>query len=348
MNVKKHQEKPLRNDMRQGVILSSLLLFAFALSIIKINISVGLTILSFTAVILFFIPYILMVNPTLIKVLRQTHFDQSRIHFFALGVLFLSLQLYALFSGQFQYTFFIITLLWIAGSGILITFYYKSEQTFLLGLLMVLWLWLPIEFGIFTTVTIPPIQSLLQPTTYIGLLMLIYTFAVIARFDMGLTFRLKGDEWRIIILQFLVLFFICMILALPLGAISLTKRMPEFLDMLIKLITIFFLTALPEEILFRGVFYRLILGKFQGRKYAVGKAMVLSSVLFGLAHANNKMLPLMDIHLGQMTWQLPWALILLSTVTGFFYCFVFIRTKKVTAAAVLHLLVNWVFVVFFN
>jgi membrane protease YdiL (CAAX protease family) len=106
---------------------------------------------------------------------------------------------------------------------------------------------------------------------------------------------------------------------------------------------------LPEELLFRGVVYKLLVKQFQGKKWAVGNAMIVSSLIFGLTRGNSATPPYWDLSFGNFgIWHFPWAYVLLSSVAGYFYALVFIRTQKITAAAILHLLVDWTWLIFFH
>ena len=111
-----------------------------------------------------------------------------------------------------------------------------------------------------------------------------------------------------------------------------------------RFLLIYFLNALPEELLFRGAIQNLIQQRF-GRSW---KTLAVAAIIFGLAHINNPVAPFLKIDVGSFTWNIPWVYVLLATIAGFFYCFVFIRTKKITAAAAIHLLVDWVWYAFFN
>ncbi len=348
MNIKSHQKAPLQQDFRIGIILTALLALMFGLFLVQVRISAALTILSFVAFLVFVSPYTLMGNLTLIKVLRSD-FEANPNRFVPiLAGLWGLAQLYALLSGQFDFYNAALSIAWLAPLVVLVRQLPNRPIPDLLDWVIVLILWLPIEFGLFSGIGIPPARAQIGPLMLIGLVFLIYTFLVVRKFEVGFTYRLKGEDVRLVVLNFLLFFFIAIIIGSLTGFITLARHIPPVSEMLIRAFAIFFFIALPEELLFRGVMYKLLLKQFQGNPKAVGKALVLSSVIFGLAHGNNANPPFFDLTLGTFVWQVPWAYILLATIAGLFYGWVFIRTKKITAAALLHFLVDWVWFAFLS
>ncbi len=225
----------------------------------------------------------------------------------------------------------------------------KFKTPSLFDYLFVLLLWLPIEFGLLNDLDLPPGSGFLSPMNLMALSILIFAYLVIRQFDIGYSFRLKGEDIRIVILDFLLFFLIAVIIGMITGFLHISERIPDFGNIFARFAAIFFFIAIPEELLFRGVIYRLLLKQFHGKPYAVGKALVISSLIFGLAHGNNAVPPFLNISFGALgVWHVPWVYILLAAIAGVFYGLVFIRTKKIIAAAVLHLLVDWTWFVFFN
>lgn len=348
MNIKEHQKAPLQRDFKIGVVLVALLALMFGLYLVQVRISGLMTVLSFVAFLGFMSPYVLFGNPTLIKVLRDD-LPAPPQRFYGIVAAFWGLaQVYAIASGQFEASQALLSALWLGGLSLLVRALPQRPLPHLLDLAVVLLFWLPIEFGLVAGIRIPPVNGQVDVFMPLGLALLIYTYVVIRQFDVGFTYRLKGDDIRIVVLNFLMFFFIAMIIGALTGFISLARHMPPASEMLISAFAIFFFIALPEELLFRGVIYKLLVKQFQGKPRAVGKALLVSSVIFGLAHGNNANPPFFDVSLGGVTWQVPWAYIILATIAGLFYGWIFIRTQKITVAAVLHLLVDWVWATFFS
>ncbi|MBN1478725.1 CPBP family intramembrane metalloprotease [candidate division KSB1 bacterium] len=348
MKAKKHQKASLQKDVRLGIVLLAILALLFGLLLVKIDSTLSLTITSFFAFVVFVSPYVLAGNPMLLKILREDfHAKPSRVWFFA-AILWSAVQLYAILSGQFLFIHALKTGIWLGIATVLVRFLRQFKVPSALDYILVLLLWLPIEIGTLQGVSIPPVQGVLDPMTIVALLVLIYAYLVVRQFDVGFSYRLSGEDVRVVILDFIVFFFIAIIVGMLTGFLSITDRMPSLGDLISRFAAIFFFIALPEELLFRGVIFKVLEQQFKGQKRAVAKAMVVSSVIFGLAHINNPVAPFIKLNLGSTLFNIPWVYILLATVAGFFYCFVFIRTKKITAAAAIHLLVDWVWYAFFD
>lgn len=92
--------------------------------------------------------------------------------------------------------------------------------------------------------------------------------------------------------------------------------------------SVFFFIALPEELLFRGLIQNRL-------TQAVGKrtALIVTSIVFGATHLNNP--PLND-----------WRYFTLATIAGFFYGATYHRYKSIVPAALVHTLVDSVWVTF--
>jgi membrane protease YdiL (CAAX protease family) len=91
---------------------------------------------------------------------------------------------------------------------------------------------------------------------------------------------------------------------------------------LLRPLLIYFTIGIPEEFLFRGVLQREIAGRI-GDRWAIAVA----AMIFGLAHAPSL------------------AYIVLATLAGLAYGWVYHRTGRVAAAAVTHTLVDAVWVI---
>jgi hypothetical protein len=106
-------------------------------------------------------------------------------------------------------------------------------------------------------------------------------------------------------------------------------------DGFLALLAGYLLTALPEEILFRGVIQNILTKRIGNIRIA----LPLASLIFGLAHLNNT------------TNRYPepnWMYVLMATIAGLAYGYVYHRTKKVTASAITHALVNFVWGIVFS
>ena len=85
--------------------------------------------------------------------------------------------------------------------------------------------------------------------------------------------------------------------------------------------------ALQEEVLFRGLIQNLLRRRLKNDWWA----LAIAAPIFGLAHLNNST--------GGFA-QPNWAYTLMATLAGLAYGWVWVRSRKVTASALTHALVN--------
>lgn len=85
-------------------------------------------------------------------------------------------------------------------------------------------------------------------------------------------------------------------------------------------------TALPEEILFRALIQNLLMRRL-GRG---ARTLLLASVVFGAAHLDNGPQPLPN-----------WRYMILATIAGYAYGWVFQRSRTIFSSALLHMMVDW-------
>ncbi|HPI73807.1 MAG TPA: CPBP family intramembrane metalloprotease [bacterium] len=351
MKVREHQREPLRRDLLLGLILLSLLMAVISFRLIKLPLSVPMAALGFVGVLAFTIPYVLSINPTLIKVVRGSMEEKSR-PLWPLPVgLFLLSQLYLAAAGLFTLKLFITAAVYCLLPVLLIAAAKRKSPSFnFYDMLTVFCLWLPIEFGCLSAASLPPQHGLIGLYQLAGLVLLIYFYFIVRELPpAGLTYRLKSKEIQLSIQSCLVFFIAALILGLPTGFISLSHALPGLGVVVGTLLTIAFFIALPEEILFRGVIQNALEQKWAHQANGSNKALAAASLLFGLAHANNHNAPFLDWNLGSLgIWHFPWVYVILATLAGLAYGWVFQKTRKVTAAALTHLLVDGTWALFFN
>ena len=92
------------------------------------------------------------------------------------------------------------------------------------------------------------------------------------------------------------------------------------------------LTGLFEETIFRGAIFALIANRFEKNKKGLLKTVIVSSVVFGLAH-------LFNLFTGGGVGVL--LQICYSTLTGALFAFVLIKTKNLLCSAFVHGLYNF-------
>ncbi|HXF68521.1 MAG TPA: CPBP family intramembrane glutamic endopeptidase [Thermoflexus sp.] len=193
----------------------------------------------------------------------------------------------------------------------------------------VLFLWYAVEFQRLPEHPLvpggPSYAHLAVITLFIWLLILAGRFP-----DLGFTFRWTWGDLRAVAMNLTGFAAFALPFGLLTGFIAPAPTLPRFLEALIRLLAIYLFIGLPEEILFRGtlhVHFQRVLG------WPPLRTLILSSILFGLAHLNNP--PKVGLY------------VILATVAGFFYGRTYLQTGKVTAAALVHALVDWIWSVFF-
>jgi len=349
--MKEHQLKSIKKDLRVGIGILIVLAFVFGIYLVSVPLATGLTIVSFLFYIIFVGLYVLQGNPMLLRVTNSEAMQRPKL-IILLPVLLWSLSLlYALMSRQFNFLLLIKGFFFCLIPALLVySIRAKQNEIHLADLAIILLMWLPIEFGLVMGLKIPPIRGAVDVYHIIGIILIIFFyFAVRNLKDIGFTYRLKDKDIRVAIKNFALFIPMALIIGLATHFIAVSRRLPSGFEMIVSFLGIAFFIALPEEILFRGVIHNLIEKQIlkSGRSRLI--ALTISSLIFGLAHGNNHNPPFLDINFGPLgVWHAPWVYILLATLAGYFYGWTFIKTRKVTAAAIVHLLVDWVWGTFFS
>lgn len=136
--------------------------------------------------------------------------------------------------------------------------------------------------------------------------------------------HLAGIAWR-----FAVVVAIVMALTLVVGYVRWDPKLPSWWPL--WLWSMLFLTALPEEAAFRGVVQTELAQALGHRRYAAMIAVVAAGMLFGAAHLA-----------GGPTY------VLLATVAGIGYGWVYASTRSLGAAIVTHAGLNTIHLLFFT
>lgn len=123
---------------------------------------------------------------------------------------------------------------------------------------------------------------------------------------------------------------IVLVLGFALKFIAFYPRHQSLGNIVLGLVVVFFLTAVPEEIFFRGILQNLLEGNY-GRRVA----LIVASVLFGLSH----------FHKGAV---FNWRYVLLATIAGIFYGRAWRQDRQLFASASTHTLVDVVWGLWFR
>jgi membrane protease YdiL (CAAX protease family) len=147
--------------------------------------------------------------------------------------------------------------------------------------------------------------------------------------QVGFSFRLRWGDLRAALLGLAGFAVVGLPLGVWIGFLRYNPALPRWQEVIVGIVGGYVLVALPEELLFRGIIQNLA-----ARRAKNGwVALLAASAVFGLAHLNNT----------TRGYAVPnWAYVAMATLAGLAYGWVWQRTKKVTASAVTHTLVNLV------
>src|SRR5262245_26721990 len=209
-------------------------------------------------------------------------------------------------------------------------------RTSWLDAIAILWIWLPLELGILRRLLM---LSATRPDFH-------YVFAEGLAINVGIIAfgawrRLRGIgyrfevSWRILAtstLSFLLFALVAIPLGLSIHFIRYSFELQKLLFAPAAFFGIFLFTAIPEELLFRG----LIQNWFERRAVRPILSLLIASVVFGASHLNNG-LPIPN-----------YKYFLLATIAGLFYGWTWKQTGSLTASAITHALVDTAWSVLFR
>jgi CAAX protease family protein len=180
-------------------------------------------------------------------------------------------------------------------------------------------LWLPIEFDLLPQLRLPPPDGL-RAAPFAALAAGLYLFLVACPLDrIGYTFRLSGRDLRVALIGTAAFAVVGVPIGLVTGFLEWNPR-ADPVRIAVAPIAIYLATGVPEEFLFRGLIQNTL-------ERALGRAALpIASIIFGLAH-------LPDVRY-----------VLLATLAGAAYGWVYLATRRITASAVTHALVDWIWV----
>lgn len=195
--------------------------------------------------------------------------------------------------------------------------------------LTILLLWLPLEFAAGASLIPRPAQGFLHSVAYgIAILLALVLFLCFRSFP-GLKFnppRHPRDYW-LPLAAFAVTAPVLALAGIAIGFIPPPHAASQSADRMISALGIIFAgTALPEEILFRSLIQNLLMLRFG----ASTRTLLIAALIFGCAHLDNGPQPLPN-----------WRYMILATIAGVSYGFVFRKSSTVLSSAGLHMLVDW-------
>ena len=159
----------------------------------------------------------------------------------------------------------------------------------------------------------------------------LYGFLAIRQLSgVGFDFHLRWSDWKSGLRELVFFTPLVLTLGLALGFLHPHANLPRVGTAARRWVLIFFFTALPEELFFRG-WVQNLLERRVGRR----GALVIASVLFGLSHFNKR------------SAHFNWRYVLLAAIAGIFYGRAWRDRRRVPASTITHASVDWIWGVWF-
>jgi membrane protease YdiL (CAAX protease family) len=192
----------------------------------------------------------------------------------------------------------------------------------------ILLLWLPLEFAAGASLVPKPVQGYLHAVAYGVAIVLALWLFLIFRALKGTKYNLPRSTRDLLnpLAGFAVLLPVLAILGLLLGFLA-PPHVPHvaWTRIPLRYLIIFCATALPEEILFRGLIQNWLMQKFGPGN----RTLLAAGFIFGCSHLNNGPLPLPN-----------WRYMILATLAGIVFGRVFQKSSSILSSASLHAAVD--------
>ena len=214
-----------------------------------------------------------------------------------------------------------------------------SNWSYFIDIIIILALWLPLEFGIVKfgitkyllgtyTGTVSAAMLSFYTALYklLALIMALNWFLIVRQFPMDFRLSARNSDWNPAIKHFLALAPILIVIGVATNFTAFIGFAKINLLALLVPFIILYAVAIPEELLFRGMIQH-ITEHFFGKKIG----LALAAIIFGLAHANS----------GDLRY------VILATIAGYGYGLVYQKTKSIFPAALVHAGADIVWVLFF-
>jgi membrane protease YdiL (CAAX protease family) len=218
-------------------------------------------------------------------------------------------------------------------AALLLTISQPEQRLLWQDVLVILALWLPLDFRWMRDVWGWPSHSLAYSmNSLLATGLAAFLFVCVRRLeDIGYRCHFEQRDGWIALRNFLLFAPLAIPIGLLTGFITISGRQVFGWHVLLSALGIFFLIAIPEELLFRGIIQNFMEKTL--RKPTL--ALIGTSVIFGAAHLNNGPRP-------------DWRYFVLASLAGLFYGNAYQRTNGLLAPAIVHTLVDTVWRAFFK
>lgn len=208
---------------------------------------------------------------------------------------------------------------------------------------LVLLLWLPVELG-WTLKSIALSTGRYPIAVFAAALYGMIIFTAWRRLELHCDWSIRGEDLRLVGLAFLALVALILPAALFVGFAAwnpqpmlVERPWVAAIGLPLLLAGFFFTPAFVEELMFRGFIQNLLMTRLRW-----ARALAAASVVFGLAHLNNKVGP----YGGH--GDPNWVYAAFATIAGLGYGYVYHRTRSLVAASLLHALVDFTWMLLFK
>jgi membrane protease YdiL (CAAX protease family) len=159
----------------------------------------------------------------------------------------------------------------------------------------------------------------------------LYVYLVVRRLDrVGYSYIPQTNDFLVGTREWAFFLPLALGLGLATGFIRFIPRHPSALAIVGALLITFLLTAIPEELFFRGILQNVL-----EPRLGANRALILTACLFGLSH----------FHKGAM---FNWRYVLLASIAGIFYGRAWRARRHLFASALTHTLVDVVWSLWFR
>ncbi len=143
--------------------------------------------------------------------------------------------------------------------------------------------------------------------------------------NIGFDFRIRRPDLLAGLREFLYFAPIALIIGFALGFLHLHPTVSNPLAFAAGWLFTFFFVAMPEELFFRGLMLNLL-----ERRVGPQRALIITSLLFGLAHFNKR------------AAYFNWRYVIIAAVAGIFYGRAWLAERRLIASSITHATVDTV------
>jgi uncharacterized protein len=143
--------------------------------------------------------------------------------------------------------------------------------------------------------------------------------------NIGFDFRIRRPDLLFGLREFLYFAPIAIILGFALGFLHIHSTLSNPLAFAAGWLFTFFFVALPEELFFRGLMLNML-----ERRMSSKRALIITSLLFGLAHFNKR------------AAHFNWRYVIIAAVAGVFYGRAWLAERRLIASSITHATVDTV------